>query len=176
MLHKKVTTRKIAAISSAAIVMAGLILSGTAFSNGVVNQIHVGSADICAAFGLNPGCDKNFSLSAVKFADGSVRGKFTDRFGGGGGQGFHATIDCLEVVDFGFAKVAWVSGVIEKGMNGTDDLAGQPVWTAAVDWGTSANDDPSDFISFSYILDSTPCYQTPDFTPFGDFRGQVTIK
>jgi hypothetical protein len=81
----------------------------------------------------------------------------------------------LHVEDYGFAKVAWVSGVIEKGLSGTDDLAGQPVWTAAVDWGTSAKDSPSDFISFSYF-EPTPCYQTPSFFNWGDFRGQVTIN
>ena len=175
MLKVRVTTRRITTLASAAIAIAGLAFSGATFSNGVVNQIHVGSSDLCAAFGLNPGCDKNFSLSAIKFADGSVRGQYTDRFGGGGGQGFHATIDCLHVEDYGFAKVAWVSGVIQKGLTGTDDLAGQPVRTAAIDWGTSAQDDPSDFISFSYIGDPTPCYEQPDFA-WGEFRGQVTIK
>lgn len=156
--------------------IAGLALSGTVYSNGVSHQIHVGGPDICSDFGFKPGCDKNFSLTAVQFADGSVRGQYVDRFGGRGGQGFHATLNCLHVVDLGFGKIAWVSGIISKGMSGDDDVAGQPVWTAAIDLATAANDEPRDIISFSVIGDPTPCYEEPNFVGFQAFQGQVTIK
>ena len=34
----------------------------------VIHRVHVGGPDICAALGLPPGCDANFSLVALEFA------------------------------------------------------------------------------------------------------------
>ena len=166
------------AIITAAILGFGLVASPSVIANGVVHRVHVGGPDLC---GNNSGCDKNFSLSAVEFADGTVKGQFTDRFGGGGGQGFHATLDCLVVIDSPFpflgGKMAWVSGTITEGMFLGQDLAGQPVWAAAIDWGTSAKDNP-DLITFAFIGDARLCNTFPDPEGIGGFldRGQVTIK
>jgi hypothetical protein len=171
------------AIVTAAIVGIGLVASSSVIANGVIFSVHVGGPDTC---GNNPGCDKNFSLSAIQFADGSVKGQFTDGFSGGGGEGIHATLDCLVVIDSPFpfegGKAAWVSGTITKGMNTnsrgeTTDFAGLPVWAAVVDLGTSANDFP-DLITISFIGDPAPCYTFPDPMGNGGFldRGQVTIK
>ena len=168
----------IGAIVTAAIVGFGLVASSSVIANGVILSVHVGGPDTC---GNNPGCDKNFSLSAIQFADGSVKGQFTDRLGRGGREGFHATLDCLVVIDSPFpfegGKMAWVSGTITKGIFQEQDLAGLPVWAAAIDWGTSANDVP-DLITISFIGDPAPCYTFPNPAGNGGFldRGQVTIK
>ena len=166
----------IGAIVTAAIVGFGLVASTSVIANGVMHQLHVGGPDGCTGSGLSPGCDKNFSLTAIQFGDGSVKGKYTDRFAGV--DGFHADIDCLHVEEFGDVKVAWVSGIITKGTvnGGTFDLEGFPVWTAAVDIGTSAQDAPRDALSFSFIGDPTPCTDMPEFPPIETFEGQVTIK
>lgn len=178
----RTVTQRIVVPMIGTISILGLTFSGSVFSNGVVHSVHVGGADGC---GDNPGCDKNFSLSAIQFADGSVTGQLVDRFNANGGKdGIRATIDCLVVDDFQLGgKVSWVSGTIVKGQftrsNGEVlDFAGLPVWTAVVDWGTSNGDNP-DLITFSRIGNATPCYDRPDVDPndvFALFDGQVTIK
>ena len=175
MINMKLREVRLGAIVTAAIVGFGLVASTGVIANGVVHSVHVGGPDIC---GFNPGCDKNFSLSALEFADGSVTGKLIDRWAGGGREGFHATIDCIYVDDYFGGKIAWVSGMVIEGMAGDQDLAGMPVWAAAVDWGKSNNDD-ADAITFSIIGDPTPCYEQPD--PLGVpagflYRGQVKVK
>lgn len=173
---RKTVSHRVLALALAASSVLGLTLSGSVFGNGVVNQVHVGGPDICAAFGLNPGCDKNFSLSARKFADGSVSGQYVDRWVGTG-NGFIAEVDCLHVEEFGDVKVAWVSGFVKQGSSDGVDLAGLPVWTAAVDIGTSAQDEfPRDVMTFSFLGDATSCTTMPGFPGIPSFQGQVTIK
>jgi hypothetical protein len=155
-----------------------LVLTTMAWATGpVVHTVSAGGPDACVAFGAeHPGCDGNFSLTAIQYADGSVSGQYTDRFARG--DGFHAVIDCLVVE----GNQAWVSGVITQGTF-TDpdtgevfDLAGLYVWTTVVDNGTSAND-PVDEISFSFIdVVPTPCTETPDAPLLAAPEGQVTVS
>ena len=176
----RITRKGLAGISSALTVVLALVLVTTALAQGPVTQhVSVGSPDACfALFGAtHPGCDGNFSLTANVYADGSVRGQYTDRFARG--DGFHAVIDCVSVVD----NEAWVSGVITQGTF-TDpntgevfDLTGLPVSTKVRDNGTTAND-PADQISFSFIGDgfALPCTDHPPYDLLDAPDGQVVIK
>ena len=138
----------------------------------VIHRVHVGGPDICDAVGQKPGCDANFSLVALEFANGKVAGQYTDRFGDlTGSGGFHARIDCISVA----GNDAWVSGVITKGKLGGVDLAGQPVITRVRDNGTS-NNDPPDQISFSFIGNSTSCLSQPNLPLFAVPQGQVVVE
>ena len=135
----------------------------------VIHRAHVGSPDFCESFGLSPGCDANFSLTALEFADGRVIGQYSDRFAGG--DGFHANIDCLSVA----GNDAWVSGVITHGFIGDTDLTGLPVATRVRDNGRSAND-PADQLSFSFIGDPTSCLDQLDYQLLDVPQGQVVVK
>jgi hypothetical protein len=158
-------------------VAVALILTTMAFAKGpVVHRVSVGSPDACLALvgAEHPGCDGNFSFTAIEYADGSVSGQYTDRFANG--DGFHAVIDCL-VVD---GNRAWVSGVITSGRF-TDpdtgevfDLAGLDVFTSVQDNGTSAND-PVDQISFSFIGFEIPCTEQENVDLLDAPEGQVTV-
>ena len=141
-------------------------------ANPVTDRVSAGSNDACAAFGLPNGCDKNFSLHANMKEDGSVMGQYQDGFPGGG-EGLHATIDCLNVVGNG----AVLGGVITNGTQGGVDLTGQRILTAVVDNGTSAND-PADQISFSFFPVGQSCLAlTPANFPLLNLTtGQVTVK
>lgn len=156
-----------------------LILATVASAQGhgpIIHRVHVGGADLCAAFGLSPGCDANWSLAAIQYADGSVSGQFTDQWGGGYG-GFHAVIDCLYVD----GNEAWVSGVITQGTDGSSDLAGEPVSARIRDNGTSAND-PPDQISFSHTgadggdHPHGTCNEQMDYEQLPVYQGQVVVE
>jgi hypothetical protein len=135
---------------------------------GVLQSVHVGGPDACAAFGLDPGCDGNFSLNARKYADGTVRGQWTDSFGNG--TGMKAEIDCLYVE----GNEAWVSGHV-KVTNSPFFFVGQPVTTRVQDNGTSANDLP-DATSFTIRFDA-PCTDARrDYPLFAYPQGQATIR
>jgi hypothetical protein len=129
----------------------------------ILHRVSVGGPDNCAGIGGPPGCDANFSLVAVEYADGSAAGRFIDR--SGSSNGWVAVIDCL-VVD---GTDAWVSGVITHGTN--VDL---PVIARVRDNGTSALD-PPDQISFSLVGDSTSCTAKPDLPLFDMPQGQVIV-
>jgi hypothetical protein len=143
----------------------------------IVHRVSVGTPDACLAlFGSDhPGCDGNFSLTAIQRADGSVSGQYTDRFAHG--DGFHAVVDCL-VVD---GNQAWISGVITSGRF-TDpetgeriDLAGLFVFTRVQDNGTTAND-PPDQISFSFFdFEPIPCTERFDVDLLDAPEGQVSV-
>jgi hypothetical protein len=141
-----------------------LISAGGVIANGAVHSVHVGGPDICGFFGLGPGCNANFSIQAKEFADGSVKGIYTDRFATG--LGFHADIDCLVVED----NIAWVSGIITK----PAAFAGVPVATMVEDNGTSKND-PPDRISFSFVGDARGCYERLPYPLFDMPEGQVKV-
>jgi len=152
-------------------VVIGEVGRGAARSAGVVYSVHFGGSDVCEAFGLAPGCDANYSGSAVRMADGSARGQVNDTFAGGG-AGLHATIDCLHVA----GNDAWLSGVIKHGTTPRGfDLAGFPVIFRVRDNGTSAAE-PPDAVSASQIGNATPCYMEPDIRMFDYSNGQVTIN
>jgi hypothetical protein len=132
----------------------------------------MGGEDLCGAFGLPTGCDKSFSLVANEFADGSVKGQWQDKFGGGGG--IHVAVDCLKVVGNG----AVVGGVITKAFGGAEVFEGERALTAVVDNGTSKND-PADQLSFSFFpvgdLDCDP-FTPADFPIFDLTNGQVKVR
>ena len=172
--------RRLVRVSSALTLGAAvaLILATMASATSpIVHRVSVGGPDACVAFGfIHPGCDGNFSLTAIKYADGSVSGQYTDRFAHG--DGFHAVVDCLVVE----GNRAWVSGVISRGTI-TDpdtgevfDLAGLYVFTSAQDNGTSSND-PPDQISFSFFdFDPIPCTEQFDVDLMDAPEGQVTVR
>jgi hypothetical protein len=89
----------------------------------MINFVHAGGSDIEDPDlpGSGPGFDKNYSLIAIKYADGTARGRLVDRFAGGGGLGLKGDIDCVHVV----GNTAWLSGVITQGA--TLDADGNPV-------------------------------------------------
>lgn len=164
-----ITRKLLTAVSSALTIALALALATTASAGSpVVHRVHVGSPDVCAAYGFPPGCDADFSLLAIQRADGSVTGQLTDRFGGGLG-GYHAVIDCLSVD----GNDAWVSGVITHGTYMGEDLAGWPVVVRVRDNGTSAND-PPDQISWSDV--EPTCDKQPDLEPLDVPQGQVVVE
>ena len=140
----------------------------------VVHHVSAGGPDICSAFGLKPGCDANFSLTANQYADGSVKGEYTDnwRVGTEKGDGLHVVINCVSVV----GNEAWITGVVTKGTLNGLDLTGLPVGTRLRDNGTSANDPADDEISINFIGDPTPCTDHPDYPMFAMPQGQVVVK
>jgi hypothetical protein len=131
----------------------------------IVHQVSAGGPDACAGIGAKPGCDSNYSLTAIEYADGSVSGNLTDRFTRG--FGVHADIDCLAVE----GDRAWASGVITSG-----PLAGLYILTSVQDNGTSANDLP-DQISRS-MIDPEPwdCTTQPDVELLDAPQGQVVVR
>jgi hypothetical protein len=146
-----------------------LLLATTASAGGpIVHRVHAGGPDACVGWGLKPGCNANFSLVAIKRADGSVSGQLSDQFGGGVG-GYHAVIDCLYVE----GNDAWVSGVIIHGTWLRADVTGWPVVVRVRDNGTSAKD-PPDQISMSAL--EPPCDQQPDLQLLDVPQGQVKVK
>jgi hypothetical protein len=137
------------------------------FAGGVTHRVSAGGPDSCQALGARPGCDANFSLSAIQYANGSVTGKFTDRFGRFGG--IHGVIDCLSVV----GNEAWASGVVTSGL---DFVVGLPYSVRLRDSGTSANQPPDQF-SFGHVDGSAiPCTAHPDYELLDAPDGQVTVN
>jgi hypothetical protein len=100
-----------------------------------VHRVSAGGADQIA-----PGVDANWSLIAFQYADGTASGQWSDQFGHGNG-GFHAVVECLNVVN----NEAWVSGTARGG-----DFDGRRWMAHMRDNGTSAKD-PEDEISFSWL-------------------------
>ena len=147
--------------------VAGLVfaLSPAASASSVIHRVSVGSADIAPP----PGTDANFSLSAVEFDDGTVRGQWQDTFFGRGtpAVAVHVKVDCLVVV----GNEAWVSGVVTR----PGFLAGLPAITRIRDNGTSAND-PPDQVSFTFIDIGVTCTDQPDLPLFDLINGQVTVQ
>ena len=155
----------------------GLILASAAVAKGpVTHRVSAGGPDACVAFGFeHPGCDGNYSLVAVEYADGTVTGQYTDRFANG--SGFHAVIDCL-VVD---GNDAWVSGVITQGSftfpdGEVFDLTGLFFDSRVRDNGTSAND-PPDQIGLSLLTEEQfPCTNQFDHELLDAPEGQVVVR
>jgi hypothetical protein len=145
----------------------GPMLAGSA----VIHRVSVGGPDACAATGDKPGCDANFSLTAVQRADGSVTGEGQDQLSHiHGGTGVHVQINCLLVI----GNQAWVSGVIEHSSR-VPELLGGHVIARVQDNGTTAND-PPDLISIFEEDVYGGCLAAPNLQLFQVPQGQVVVQ
>ena len=133
-------------MKAALLCLALLVLSTASPAQGPISHfVSVGGPDVedTAFEGTGPGFDKNYSLVAFQYADGSGSGTLIDRWAGFAGTTMlRANIDCVHVV----GNTAWVSGEIVQGIfvaaDGTEfDLAGRYVRTAVQDNGP--NNDPA---------------------------------
>ena len=147
----------------------------------IVNFVHAGGPDIADPDfpGTGPGFDKNYSLVAFKFADGTATGKLVDRYSGGGGLGLKGDINCLHVV----GDTAWLSGVITQGAfldaNGERiDITGWYVRTRVQDNGDNTDPANPDRVAFTQFRSSAPFVCSNMFqSAFWDMpAGQVTIR
>ena len=154
----------------------GLMLASVAVAakGPITHSASAGGPDQCRAVGAKPGCDGNYSLAASQYADGSMSGQYTDRFGKFGG--FTAVIDCLAVV----GHDAWVSGIITSGFfrdpdtGERFDLTGLNL-AAKVHDGTPVGE--PDQASFSMLGDSAfPCTDHFDYSLFEVTEGQVIVR
>jgi hypothetical protein len=149
------------------------VFSGSAIAGGVVHSVHVGSPDYCTSIGDTPGCDANWSVTALQFKDGTVTGQFSDRFSTG--EGVHGTVTCLLII----GNEAWISGdawYFYRGKQGTFTF-----FVKVVDNGTSEQD-PPDQLSGTWGIGPDDTCETvhadyPDFPPLSDVpQGQVKVK
>jgi hypothetical protein len=139
----------------------------SAGDNGVVHRVSVGGHDA----DMFDNTDANFSLIAIEYKDGRIKGEWTDQFGQGEG-GVHVDVDCVFVA----GNQAWVSGIIRSGTFQGVDVTDQPAITRVADLGKSAND-PPDAISFTFIgVVGVSCTDAPDLPLFPMTDGQVTVK
>jgi len=148
------------------LVLGVMLAAAPALAQGVIHHVSVGGPDTDGANHT----DANFSLHANQYADGSVKGEWTDQFGQGDG-GIHVQINCLLVQ----GNEAWVSGTITSGTVAGVDVTGLPVVTRVQDNGKSAND-PPDQISFSFVGNATPCTAAPNLPLNPMTHGQVTVN
>jgi len=147
----------------------------------IVNIVHAGGSDVQDPDlpGSGPGFDKNYSLVAFKFADGTARGKLIDRYSGGGGLGLKGDIDCVHVA----GNTAWLSGVITQGQfldaNGNPvDITGYYVRTRVQDNGDNTDPANPDRVAFTQFRSSAPfpCANMFGSTFWDMPGGQVTIR
>lgn len=181
------TRKRLTGISSAltmALVLVLMLTSMASSAGPVEHRVSVGGPDGVIFYcqgpqGLHPGCDGNFSLVAIQYADDSVSGQYTDQFAQRDG-GFHAVVNCVYVD----GNDAWVSGFVTRGQF-TDpdtgevllDLTGLPIATRVRDNGTSAHD-PDDQISYSWYGEgfAFPCTDHVDYELFDMPNGQVNVR
>jgi hypothetical protein len=141
----------------------------------VVHQATAGTPDICTPVGDKPGCDANFSLTALQNAGGRVTGQWVDRASQvNGGGGVHVAVNCLNVI----GNRAYVSGVVTQ--SGNSDQIGQQALTKVVDNGRSANDPPDQIsitIIFPGVVDCNGAPAFDDVIPlFATPQGQVVVR
>ena len=162
----KATINKLGAVPVTSVIL--LLMTTSGFTNGVVHSVHVGGPDVCEAFGLQPGCDMNFSMTAQEFSDGSVSGRWVDIINVGGiPLKIIAAIDCLHVN----GNQAWVSGIVVG-----PDAAGARVATRIMDNGVSANDVP-DMSSFTFgVGNAFDCRSEQPFPLLPYVQGQVIVQ
>jgi len=147
----------------------GPMLAGSAGSQ-IIHRVSVGGPDACAATDDKPGCDANFSLSAVQGADGSVTGQGQDQLSHiHGGVGVHVAINCLLVI----GNQAWVSGVIDASR--IPGAIGVHVIARVQDNGTTAND-PPDLISVFEEDVFGGCLAAPNLQLSQVPQGQVLVR
>jgi hypothetical protein len=158
-----------------------VLFIGSASAQGpIVNFVHAGGPDLEDGDvpGSEPGFDKNFSLMAFRYADGSASGTLTDGYAGGGNLGLRAQIDCVHVV----GNTAWVSGVVTRGRlldadGNPVDIAGYYVRTAVQDNGNNSDPSNPDKIAFSAIRSTAPFVCTTMVGTLFDMpHGQVTVR
>jgi hypothetical protein len=154
----------------AAALMFGVGSEATA--GGVLHSVHAGGPDSC----VEAGCDANWSLNAVMYANGSVSGQLVDRFSQASGyKGIHAQIDCLAVEPGPNGwTLAWASGVIT---GGDAQFIGEPVLVFVIDSNETGN--AADGISYSLIGVDQPCTDEVSFV--WDYvnpvwKGQVKVQ
>jgi hypothetical protein len=141
----------------------------------VVHSASAGSPDICSSVGDKPGCDANFSLTAIQYANGSVKGQWVDRASQvNGGGGVHVAVNCLNVID----NRAYISGVITQG---NSDQIGQLALTKVVDNGHSQKDPPDEIsITINFPGLDVDCNGAPAFDDviplFAIPQGQVVVR
>jgi hypothetical protein len=141
-----------------------LVLATAARADGVQHVVSVGGPDQDATNHT----DANFSLVAIQYGDGSVKGQWTDQFGQGQG-GIHVAINCLFVQ----GNQAWVSGFVTSGTFNGADLSGLPVITRVQDNGGG---NTPDAISFSFIGVAAACTTTPNLPLQPMSSGQVNVR
>jgi hypothetical protein len=147
----------------------------------MVNFVHAGGSDIEDPDlpGSGPGFDKNYSLVARKFADGTASGKLIDRYAGGGGVGLKGDIDCVHVL----GNTAWLSGIITQGLTldvdgNPVDITGYYVRTRVQDNGDNTDSTNPDRVAFTQFRSSAPFPCTNMFgSTFWDMPGgQVIVR
>jgi hypothetical protein len=142
-----------------------MLVSSAARADGIIHHVSVGGPDQDATTHT----DANFSLVAIQYGDGRVKGQWTDQFGQGQG-GVHVEINCL-VVD---GNEAWMSGFVTSGKFNGADLSGLPVITRVQDNGNSKS--TPDQISFSFIGNPASCETRPNLALNPMTAGQVTVR
>lgn len=164
------------------VVAVSLAASALNAQSRIVNFVSAGGPDVAdpdLPFETGPGIDKNYSLQALKYADGTVTGTLIDRWGGGFPRAtvLRADITCVHVV----GNNAWVSGVVTQGLYidefGELDIAGWYVRTRVQDNGF--NNDPAnpDRIGISSLRFSAPFDCTLMQGGLFDMpNGQVTVR
>lgn len=141
----------------------------------VVHSASAGSPDICSSVEDKPGCDANFSLAAIQYADGRVTGQWVDRVSQvNGGGGVHVAVNCLNVI----GNRAYISGVITQG---NSDQIGQLALTKVVDNGRSTKDPPDEIsVTINFPGLTTDCNGAPAFDGviplFAIPQGQVVVR
>lgn len=141
----------------------------------VAHSVSAGSPDVCSAVGDKPGCDANFSLTAIQYANGSVTGQWVDRVSQvNGGGGTHVAVNCLNVID----NRAYISGVITQG---NSDQIGQLALTKVVDNGRSQKDPPDEIsVTINFPGLDVDCNGAPAFDGvipiFAIPQGQVVVR
>jgi hypothetical protein len=146
----------------------------------LVHFVSAGGPDIADPDfpGSGPGFDKNFSLVAFKYSDGTSAGVLVDRWSGGPGLGLRAQIDCVHVV----GNTAWMTGVVTQG-NTLDlygnvvSLAGYYVRTRVQDNGDNTDPLNPDKIAFAITRASAPFVCTAMLGGLFDMpAGQVIVR
>lgn len=162
------------ALTTSLVLSLMLVSVASAAKGPITHFASAGGPDQCRAIEAKPGCDGNYSLVATQYADGSVSGRYTDRFGKFGG--FTAVIDCLSVV----GHDAWVSGVITSGFfrdpdtNERFDFTGLD-FAAKLHDGTPVGE--PDQTSFSLLgEEADPCTDHPDYLMNEVTEGQVIVR
>jgi len=155
----------------------GPALGGPQFAarGSIVHRASLGSADACEAYGEPTGCNADFSLTAIEYADGTVTGQWSDPTGRDGHEPGHVAVDCLIVT----GNQAVIGGVVTQ--------SADPVWigrraiTKVVDNGTSARDPPDQIGYTILILPGSPKQDCEDwadswFRLFQLNNGQVVVR
>ena len=155
----------------------GLMLATVAVAakGPITHSVIAGGPDACRSIaGVHPGCDGNYSLEAIQYADGSVSGEYIDRFGKFGG--LTAVIDCLYVDGYD----AWVSGVVTSGFFRDADT-GERFDATGLDLAARFHDgtplgDP-DLSGYTWVGDGAfDCLEHPDVPLFELTEGQVIVR